>query len=1151
MPGAVKKEDSTPRPLDVLLSHIPRVFEQAQFTVNNHQKNIVALHKIHAEAAEHVEELTNGRGSKQVGERAFIDRLLEMVVKILVLKKGTTNVDRIVRFIGAYIKYANERAFELLGEDAEDDDEDRDSFASRCTARILKFLLPGFLAKDKTARYRVVQIIAEMVSHLGEIDADIYAELHSALRERVFDKEAAVRVQAVIALSKMVGSEDPDELEDGEPTAMDLLKDALCDPAAEVRRAAMLNLPVWEGLDSILTRGRDEDVTNRKLVLKILKDNAFLPPDDDQLGKQQMGPTYPRRLTIAQREEIVRNGLGDRDASVRSATGDLLAIWVECLSGLCDSAADGQEEAIKDEDAEDVKLEDGVAKPQPKKVLDYQAGLLALLNMFDLGLDTIAEDALMSIFATRSDIFDSLEFNDDFWHSPSPEKVFLARVFVEYCASKKDQARLDSALPVATAFAFRIQSAFNALQTAINDQKEAAGLVLEDEETRNRREDNMVDNIYVVGEMLKLAVHFDYADEIGRRKMFPLIREMLSKLELPETLVWPSLDLLRELTQGERDLIRLIVEITQDLRDPSYSDDDEEHPENPGSDEMDIGATPATVKPQRVTLFGNLKTREDMSPEEQARTDAVDRRCLALLIAVLERVNGRLEENTVLDGVLKEIILPSVSHKELEFREQGAIAMGLCSLIHRPMAGQCITVCMKEMKSLDNPASFRLHMVHIFFDILMVNERDFLGKNAETAKTLTDFALEMFKDEEDKQVQTAIGLGLTKLVLAGMLHDDTVLSNLVWVYFQPATSDNPELTQCLACFLSAYSSCSPLHQHSIKQLFLATIREFSDLRKKEDGHDMVSTAQAAAIFADWTNPLKLKLKTVRPQDEEVHIDMAISIIREALIDKDNLYDKDDKKALSQLLNKLYIPDEVEATKLRELKLLLHGCRSRRPLRDATSKNALAKFDTMISKKFEKQLEGFDEQEYRKYEELKSLFAFLDDIFPEDDDDEADLDAAKKRKKRRSDSIISASTEGEDASVASSSTRNSKGKVTAKRPRMSRSEDGSDDEDNDTPPPPRRARPQRAAAAKAKVQEVITISSDSDEDEEQATPVARKGRRPRSPNPEVKEEDDINDEVDQILTADTSTEIPFDSIMDDSEEEEDEVNGLILGGAGDD
>jgi condensin complex subunit 3 len=47
--------------------------------------------------------------------------------------------------------------------------DDDDALASRFTARLLRFLLKGFLAKDKTVRYRVLQIIAEVICYLGEI----------------------------------------------------------------------------------------------------------------------------------------------------------------------------------------------------------------------------------------------------------------------------------------------------------------------------------------------------------------------------------------------------------------------------------------------------------------------------------------------------------------------------------------------------------------------------------------------------------------------------------------------------------------------------------------------------------------------------------------------------------------------------------------------------------------------------------------------------------------------------------------------------------------------------------------------------------------------------------------------------------------------
>ena len=53
---------------------------------------------------------------------------------------------------------------------AEEEDDDDDTTASRFTAKILKWLMSGFMAKDKNVRYRVLQTVAEMVAYLGVIE---------------------------------------------------------------------------------------------------------------------------------------------------------------------------------------------------------------------------------------------------------------------------------------------------------------------------------------------------------------------------------------------------------------------------------------------------------------------------------------------------------------------------------------------------------------------------------------------------------------------------------------------------------------------------------------------------------------------------------------------------------------------------------------------------------------------------------------------------------------------------------------------------------------------------------------------------------------------------------------------------------------------
>ena len=62
---------------------------------------------------------------------------------------------------------------------------------------------------------------------------DIYTLLRASLIERINDKESTVRIQAVIALSKLSGTEDPEDLDDGEPDVIEVLMELLqFDPAA-------------------------------------------------------------------------------------------------------------------------------------------------------------------------------------------------------------------------------------------------------------------------------------------------------------------------------------------------------------------------------------------------------------------------------------------------------------------------------------------------------------------------------------------------------------------------------------------------------------------------------------------------------------------------------------------------------------------------------------------------------------------------------------------------------------------------------------------------------------------------------------------------------------------------------------------------------
>ncbi|PSR90834.1 hypothetical protein PHLCEN_2v4803 [Hermanssonia centrifuga] len=1115
--------------LDDLSTSVPKIFQQVQLTTANHQKNYIALYKLQTDAAKQRENVQNGRSVKLTGERAFEDVFISMLSRALPVKKGATVADRILKFVGGYTKLINEKAAEDRRKPGYDEDDD--DTASRFVNRLLRFLFKGCTAKDKVIRFRVVQCIAEMVAHLGEIDEDGYTILRDSLLERVRDKEVPVRVQAVTALSKLCGSEDPSE----QPNITDILLDTLHhDASADVRKAALVNLPPSPlTLAALLSRSRDVDPTIRKLVYSaVLEPNCVINKPSSE-GQEQtvegVGLTHPRVLSIAQRELIVRNGLGDREESVKAAAAKLMSTWVDVV----------RPAEVKPEEGQ------GVA----------EADLIAFLNLFDLVENSTAENALVSVFKTRVDLLDGLQFGDAFWNSVSPEKAFLARVFVDHCVSTKDDARLENALPVVTALAFKIQATYNELLEQVQAEEEEMLLrgAVEEE-----HEEERIEREFVIGEMLRMAVNLDYADEIGRRKMFQLVRDMISQDILPEGLVSRCLDVMRELSPSERDLIRVVVEVVHELRDPS--DEDEPVRDTSGADDAEttIGETPMTARTVRV----GPKPATEMSPEERARADAIDLRCLSLCIGMLERVNGTFEENSTLEGILGELIIPAVKRKELLLREKGLVSLGLCCLIARRMAQNSFQLFLSQLQSA--PEVLKIRVLQIVFDIMMVHDGIFLGPGSTNGERIVEFLLHILDTDESEKVQALLCVGLSKLMLSGMVADERVLQSLVLIYISPETVNNQELRQCLSYFFPVYCYSSSTNQRRMQKIFIPLYDKLSEVYKEWDGDEnMISPAQASLMFVDWTDPQKSAAVAAKVPghvvDESIHVDLASNIIKALFNDE---LEKDDKKALCQLLGRLYLPDKVDDDKIRTLKFLMDNLSSRRPLRDSAAKNAFAKFETAISKKFDAQLADFNEEEYRQLEYLQELFEFVDDIIPNDAEEE---EAPKRRGgKKRSVSVVSDMTSTTSAPSGDESTppprRKSNGKGKAKRRRLSQSDDESDEETpterGGTPlsVAPTRVMPRRSAADKSRVAVTKTLApppseteeedeggeDEEDEEDDEATPAPSKGRG-QGDATKVREAAKSHTEIDDLSDG----EIQHDSIMDSSEEEDaDEVDDLL-------
>ncbi|KAL8290386.1 hypothetical protein RQP46_002644 [Phenoliferia psychrophenolica] len=907
------------------LEQIGPVFGASQHSVATHRKNINTLHAIFLKCAAVTTPSQDGKSVRLTGEKAFGETFKYNVLYPLQVKKGVEQADRVIKLIAGFVGFAVDHDAKKKEAEAteNDEDEDDDGPASRLVAQLLAFLLKGFQAKSKIARFRSVQLVALMVNSLGEIDDDSYQRLKEALLDRVHDKEATVRMQAVVALAKLQGadadsgdSSSSDSDSDGEssstpsstddsPKVSHVLVDVLThDPAAEVRRAALFNLiPSPSTLPALLLRTLDVDPINRRAAFaNVLSDVPIAS------------------LDRAQREEVIGRGLRDREEGVRKAAGKLVAKWA-----------------------------------------DEVGGIVKFLELLDLSEGTIAEKALLAIFDAKPELVETIDFGDEYYNSLTPSTAFLARVYLQHLRDAND-ARLGDLEPVMTALAYFIDNEWTKLVVLVEAEEK-------DDEAERSAE-------FVVAELVGIAVNADYGDEIGRRKMFDLMRKMLGFSLLPPTLIPKCLDVLSKGT-SERDFLRIVVEIVQVLRADSAlitseSEGDLSDAETQVGGDDDDGASEAGGR-RRNKGKGKAKVPAPRGEGHVERRKDLDLRCLGVIRALLERVMGTLQDNSMVHGLVFELIVPAVKSKDHEIRAEGLISLGLCCLIDRTMALDSFPLIARQSQDAEGP--MQVKALQIVFDMLILYGINFGAERNFGPEVVLGFLVNSLNQEEPEVLATAI-VGISKLMLSGMITDEEVLKHLVLAYFATETADNHELRQCLSYFLPVYCYSNPENQRRVGNIFLRSLTLLKSVHDElEDKAGMVTPLQIGLQLVDWTDPQKAIQSDNIPPDESIQFDIACEMTRLLYVEEQ----KDERKLLCQLLPKLYIPEEIDDLKIKCLLVLISSLKLNRPLADSVSRNALLRFETGLLKTFGERMEALTEDELaalNSAEEMKTTLSFI-------------------------------------------------------------------------------------------------------------------------------------------------------------------------------
>ncbi|KAI3329540.1 nuclear condensing complex subunit [Ustulina deusta] len=919
-------------PDSALRKQVCAVFRDAQKTTATHRKLAVTLRKIHEACCyEPAPRKQPAAAADDFDEADFNAEFTRCVFRIMPVKKSESVGDRTIRFVGLFLRHANDKDNDLLGETDADASTMPETPSSRLTTGVMEAVLPLLTSKDKFVRYRSTQLISHIINSLDAIDDDLFQKLRQGLLRRIRDKEAVVRSQAVLGLGRLAGNQiegmaNPEDSDDDAETGLleKLLEVLQNDPSAEVRRSLLVNLPILPTtLPYLLERARDQDAATRRAVY-----SRLLPALGDF-----------RHLSLSMREKLLRWGLRDRDENVRKAAARLFRErWIEDCAGV-------------------TQPEDGEAPPEPAApTLD---GLLELLERIDIvnsGVENgVALEAMKGFWEGRPDYRGAMEFDDKFWETLSAESVFVARSFNEFCRTEgngKYEALVEEKLPEVTKIAYFLERYLNVMIEAIR-RVNSQDNVEEDEE------EDTVEQEFIVEQLLHIVLTLDYSDEVGRRKMFALLRQALSIPELPDEVTKLTVEVLRDIcapdTAGEKEFCSVVLEAVADVHDAIVDDGAD------GDDDASFHSARSEVSGASTPTKKGKNAKDAEMSEEESRDKAIkeimiNMKCLHIVQCMLSNVEGNLQQNDHLVSMLNNLVVPAVRSHEAPVRERGLVCLGLCALLDRALAEENLTLFIHFFSK--GHAALQITALQILTDILNVHGAQLLSTNPTLLKV---YVKALRSGSRNPEVQGAATLAVSKLLLGRVVTDDEtsseLLKTLVIAYFDPSTAGNQSVRQALNYFLPVFCYSRAENQDLMRAVALDALHALYNIREGIDDDEMdvddemASLNTIGACLVDWTDPRKCYMPGV-PMDADrknvngdVHLDFAADILEKL----SSNFSKEEKKVIAPLLGKLYVSPTSTEEKIRTLYDDVSAAVDEGLLADATSRNALYKIHVSLGK----------------------------------------------------------------------------------------------------------------------------------------------------------------------------------------------------------
>ncbi|KAF4019809.1 hypothetical protein G4228_011482 [Cervus hanglu yarkandensis] len=792
---------------------IKEAFQLAQQPHQNQAKLVVALNR------------TYGSVDDKTG---FHEEFVHYLKYAMVVYKREPAVERVIEFAAKFVTSFHQS-------DMENDEEEEED--GGILNYLLTFLLKSHEANSNAVRFRACQLINKLLGNMPEnaqIDDDLFDKINEAMLIRLKDKIPNVRIQAVLALSRL---QDPKDDECPVVNAYATLIENDSNP--EVRRAVLSCIaPSAKTLPKIVGRTKDVKETVRKLAYQVLAEKVHM-----------------RALSIAQRVVLLQQGLSDRSDAVKQAMQKhLLQGWLSFTEG----------------------------------------NILELLHRLDVeNSSEVAVSVLNALFSVTplNELAEICKTNDGRKLIPAdtltPEIALYWRVLCEHLKSKGEEGEefLEQILPEPAVYAEYLLSYVQSIPVVNEEQRGDFSYI-----------GNLMTKEFIGQQLILIIKSLDTNEEGGRKRLLAILQEILTLPTTPISLISFLVERLLHIIIDDNKRIQIVTEIISEIRAPIVTVGVNNDPADARKKELKMAEIKVKLIEAKDSLENcitlqdfhraselkeEIKALEDAKIKLLKETEQLEikevhiekndaetlQKCLILCYELLKQMSTSTGIGATMDGIIESLVL-QIDDVTIKISALKAIFDQLMTFGFEPFKTKKIKATQKEGADINTDEEQ---------ESKESEEETAIAKNV--LKLLSDFL-----DSEVSELRTGAAEGLAKLMFSGLLVSSRILSHLVLLWYNPVTEEDVRLRHCLGVFFPLFAYASRTNQECFEEAFLPTLKTLANAPASSPLAE-IDITNVAELLVDLTRPSGLNPQAKKSQDYQaltVHDNLAMKICSEIL-----------------------------------------------------------------------------------------------------------------------------------------------------------------------------------------------------------------------------------------------------------------------------